>query len=177
MDWVLLWISKLRQYAGAAYNSIRKTLSFSSKSNVYADLQSRLITHEGMQHCVYKDSLGFYTIGVGRCVDERKTDGLSLDEALLLLRNDITRCANALAPFSWFVTLDKVRQDACVEMVFNLGLDGFLEFKRCITALTLKRFDDAAKELTNSKWATQVAKSRVNDIVYRIQYGKYLVSS
>jgi len=139
-----------------------------------AALQERLINHEGVKKNAYQDSLGFWTIGVGRCIDARKSEGLSLDEIMYLLRNDIDKATKQLTSCDWFVTLDKVRQDVCVEMVFNVGFNGFLGFKKTIAAITLHDFNLAAKCLADSKWATQVSPSRVRDVVYRMEYGKYL---
>ena len=44
---------------------------------------------EGIVLHVYDDSLGYSTIGYGRLVDRRKGGGISEDEALYLLKNDV----------------------------------------------------------------------------------------
>lgn len=136
-------------------------------------LENRLIKHEGSKKSVYKDSLGFFTIGVGRCVDERKELGLFDDEIIYLLRNDIKRAKDQLDVYLWFQGLDDVRQDACVEIVFNVGLQSFLGFKNTIQYLTVKNYDEAAKKLFLSKWTSQVGTARAQDVAYRIRYGKY----
>jgi lysozyme len=41
-------------------------------------------------------------------------------------------------------------------MIFNLGLSGFLNFKKMIAALGAGDYELASKEMLNSKWAKQV---------------------
>ena len=137
----------------------------------YQDLQERLVAHEGYKNKPYFDTKKKITIGVGRNLSDV---GLSEDEIIMLLRNDIERSVNQLKPYAWFTALDKVRQDACAEMVFNLGLKGFLGFSDAINAIALHEYKIAAAELKDSKWATQVAQSRVADVCYRIEFGRYL---
>ena len=74
----------------------------------------RLIFHEGLRLQPYKDTRGFTTIGVGRCVDtnpftkaELKAvgdwqHGITQNAALMLLRNDIDRCKKELAGLDFY---------------------------------------------------------------------------
>src|SRR5690606_20789398 len=74
-------------------------------------LAKELERDEGFVPHAYQDSLGFWTIGIGRVIDERKGGEISRDEALFLKRNDIARFKAALddkAP--WWRDLDPVRQ-------------------------------------------------------------------
>ena len=41
-------------------------------------------------------------------------------------------------------------------MAFNLGVDGLLGFRRMILAVDRGHYDQAAREMLNSKWARQV---------------------
>lgn len=43
-----------------------------------------------------------------------------------------------------------------IDMCFNLGLPGFLEFERMLAALNAGDYDRAAQEMLDSKWARQV---------------------
>lgn len=136
-------------------------------------LEQTLIEHEGMRQFAYKDTLGYLTIGCGRAIDERVKKGLSVDEIFYLLRNDISQCRKQLSAYGWYIALDRVRQDAIVELVFNLGLQGFLGFKDTIANLDKRDFSAAASCLKQSKWAAQVSPSRVNSICYRVRIGQY----
>lgn len=135
------------------------------------DLEKTILAHEGLRNHVYNDSLGIPTIGIGRNISP-SGPGLSDDECLYLLRNDIERVRKSLQPYDWYNKQDDVRKDAIVELVFNLGLDGFLKFKNTIKYLSNKDYRMAAYQLLNSKWATQV-HGRANNIADRIRTGRY----
>ena len=140
-------------------------------------MQSNLLDsikeHEGYSKYAYKDSLGYLTIGFGRCIDKIKGKGLTLSEALILLQNDIYECSRQLEPFVFYQQLDSVRKDVLVEMCFNMGIDSLLEFKNMINNLKNKNFQGASTEMRSSKWATQIGKERLYDLCYRMLYGRY----
>ena len=129
--------------------------------------------HEGVSKYAYEDHLGYVTIGVGRCLDPERGLGLSDDEIEYLLRNDIERCYSEVGVFSWFHDLDKVRQEAIVNMLFNLGLPTFLEFKKTLKFLAEGKYSQAAAEMLDSKWANQVG-DRANELAYMVETGQYL---
>ena len=99
--------------------------------------------------------------------------GLSVEEAELLLTNDLARCRNSLEIYGWFAALDLVRQDAIVELCFNMGLPRLFTFKKMIAALTDQDYTQARIELLDSRWAKQVQRERSHDLSFRIQFGRY----
>ena len=136
-------------------------------------LEKIILQHEGIEKHAYNDSLGFVTIGIGKCIDRRRGAGLTEDECLYLLRNDIERCKEQLSKYTWFTKQDEVRKDAIIELVFNLGISGFLKFKNTINMLACKDYVSASKALLDSKWAKQVGPNRSNNIADRIRLGRY----
>lgn len=136
-------------------------------------LMGRIVEHEGIRKSAYQDSLGYWTIGCGRLIDSRKSAGLSVDETFYLLRNDIANCKEQLKPYDWFKSQDEVRAGVLIELCFNLGLTGLLGFKKMIDALTRKNYPEAVKQLLDSRWVTQIGKSRIDDITYRLGVGRY----
>ena len=89
------------------------------------DLKSQLLREEGAESCAYQDSLGYWTIGVGRLIDSRKGGGLSNDEIDFLLENDIKRNYEAvLAALPWMEKLNDARQAVLIGMAFQMGLKG-----------------------------------------------------
>lgn len=138
------------------------------------NLVDLLIKHEGKVPYAYKDHLGYWTIGVGRLIDKDKGGRLSDDEIAYLLNNDIkNKSIECMAHIDFFKELDVVRQDALVNLCFNIGINGLLKFKNTLKALSEKRWDDAEKGLRDSRWATQVQKERVDDICHMIKTGEY----
>lgn len=120
-----------------------------------------LLEHEGVRLKPYRCTAGKLTIGVGRNLTDV---GLSEEEALLLLQNDITRARDRLEvnyPF-WF-ELTSLRQDVLIDMCFNLGLSGLLKFRRMKAELERGCYEDAAAEMLDSQWALQVGQ-RAKDL-------------
>lgn len=117
-------------------------------------LKDLLIKHEGIKGKVYADSEGVLTIGVGRNLEDV---GVSYDEAMLMLDNDIKRVLyDCWHEFPWFCELTEDRQNVVASMVFNLGLAGFKKFKRMIAAIEQEDWTEAACQMIDSKWAAQV---------------------
>lgn len=144
-------------------------------------LKDQLILHEGLKLKPYKCPANKWTIGVGRNLDDvglskdeqrkllgtfglnRKEvidalliRGISEEEALFLLDNDIKKCVDDVKKFPWFESLDPVRQKVIVDMRFNLGLAGLKKFRKMISHLEVGEYSNAAKEMKDSKWYWEV---------------------
>lgn len=132
------------------------------------ELKKYLIEHEGLRLKPYLDTVGKTTIGVGRNLTD---NGITEDEAMLLLEHDIAGARGSLRHFKWFNDLDYVRQDVLAELVFNIGYPRFLTFKKMIGALEEGDYTLAAYELLDSKWALQVGKNRSNNMHMRLRDG------
>jgi lysozyme len=120
-------------------------------------LQEKLIEHEGLRLKPYRCPAGKLTIGVGRNLDDV---GISKDEAMTLLANDIMRCmaiGHSIFGENWLM-LDEVRQEVIINMIFNLGEAGFRNFKKTIDYIRMGKYDKAGDEMLASKWAQQVPK-------------------
>lgn len=137
-------------------------------------LRQRITEHEGKKQFVYKDSLGYYTVGIGRCLDQRIDGaGLSDEEIQYLLSNDIAKAKAELQHYTWYQILDEVRRGVLIELCFNMGLSHLLTFKEMLVALSTLDYEDAAKELLDSLWAKQVGINRSQDLANRLRTGKY----
>jgi len=132
-------------------------------------LEEMLIRHEGKRSLPYECSAGKISVGVGRNLEDNP---LTDDEIMYLLRNDIARSETELNRYSWFRMMDDARRDACINLVFNLGLTRFRQFKRMIKAFEDRDYERAADELLNSKYAFQVGQ-RAKELSDIIRTGKY----
>lgn len=134
-------------------------------------LKRELQGDEGFRPFAYQDHLGFYTIGIGRLCDRRKIgSGLTEDEALYLLGNDIAkRWTDLKARLPWVVNLSDVRQRALMNMAFQMGVDGLLGFKNTLALIEAGKFEAAADNALKSKWASQTPEraQRVTDMIRR----------
>ncbi|MDD2650546.1 MAG: glycoside hydrolase family protein [Candidatus Cloacimonadales bacterium] len=118
-------------------------------------LKTQLIKHEGLMLKPYKCTAGALTIGVGRNLDAK---GISKAEATYLLENDIKDCIKQVKTHlsDIFYRLSENRQMVLVNMCFNLGINGLLQFKKTIALIRACEFEKASQEMLNSKWAKQV---------------------
>ena len=153
-------------------------------------LMQKLVAHEGMRLDVYKDTLGINTIGIGRNLDDRGitkdeldwmdypsieyvySDGITEADAMYLAQNDVQIVEEELLRAHPCVeNLDAVRQLVLVDMAFNLGVPRLSKFKKMWAAIHENKFDVAAKEMLDSRWATQV-KSRSTKLAHAMHHGE-----
>ena len=118
------------------------------------DFEQMLIRHEGLKLKPYHCTAGKLTIGVGRNIEDM---GITEDEAIYLLRNDVARFAAELAQAKPIVkTLDDVRYYVLLNMAFNLGINRLMKFEKMWEAIEDQRYTDAALEMQDSRWCEQV---------------------
>jgi lysozyme len=121
------------------------------------NLVRQLNGDEGRKPCAYQDHLGFWTIGIGRLVDDRKPGaGLRPKEMDYMLANDIEdRVQQLTTRLPWFINLDEARQGVLLNMSFQLGVDGLLAFKNTLALVRQGKYAEAADAMLQSKWAGQ----------------------
>jgi len=120
-----------------------------------------------MRNLPYVDSVGKITIGVGRNLTD---DGLSQAEIGMLLDNDLDAVIRDLQSFDWFIGLSDARQQALCDMRFNLGHEGFRQFRKMSHAIAVNDFATAASEMRNSQWAHQVG-ARATELAQMMEQG------
>lgn len=121
-------------------------------------LLTQITLHEGLRLKPYRCTAGKLTIGVGRNLDDR---GITREEAMFLLHNDLKECikdAELILGSEVWENLTEVRRRVVVDMRFNLGPAGLRSFKNTLQAVREGRYEDAAKGMLNSKWASQVGR-------------------
>lgn len=107
---------------------------------------------EGISYHPYEDTTGHLTIGFGRNLSDI---GITELEAEIMLDHDIADAKEMLFHvFPFFIT--EAKRNALVSMMFNLGYKNFITFKKMIEAVRNGNWDQAAKEMLDSKWAKQV---------------------
>ena len=146
-----------------------------------------LIMNEGYKKLVYRDTVGKATIGVGfnleRAGGREDIEALGLDyQAVLngelelsdqqiqsLLDADIEMAVQAAKRvLPGFDDLSQARAIVAVDMIFNLGEQGFRGFRNCIAAMQRGDWAQAALEIEDSRYAVQVPnRARRNIIAMR----------
>ena len=130
-------------------------VSINTSNGKVESLETMLMRHEGYRQFPYDDR-GGVAIGYGSNLSKR---GLSREEALYLMRNDIDRLRNALSKrVGAWSRLDQARRDVLVSLAYNLGLNGVFSFKRMMAAIEDENYKLAATEMYLSDWCEQVGK-------------------
>ena len=150
-----------------------------------------LIKHEGLKLQVYKDTLGIDTIGIGRNLEDRGISQEELDDldipnmdviyeygiteadAVYLAQNDVQIVEEELLRAHPCVDrLDSVRQLILMDMAFNMGVPRLCKFQKMWNAIHEEKYDVAAKEMLDSRWANQV-KSRATKLANAMHNGEF----
>lgn len=112
--------------------------------------------------------IGKITIGIGRNLSDV---GISEYEAMVLNTGDLRRTIRDLDnAFPWWRTMTDARQDALMNICFNIGLTRLRGFTKALTFLQAGRWDAAAAEFLDSKWAAQTGQ-RAQRIAKQIREG------
>ena len=109
--------------------------------------------HEGFRGMPYEDSRGFPTIGYGTKlpIDE--------EEAELLLKHRLDKMTAELKKeITYFDDLPNEIQAVLLDMLYNLGVNGLLRFKRMWKAVEHRDWERMALEMQNSRWYNQVGR-------------------
>ncbi len=121
----------------------------------YLDIvKTQLRADEGVRTNPYRDSVGKLSVGVGRNLDDV---GLRADEIALMLDNDVRQAeGDARFLFPAFDSLSDNRKAALINMSFNMGRARLSAFHNMIEAVNHDDFAEAADQMLQSRWATQV---------------------
>ena len=131
------------------------------------DLKARIKKHEGFRDVMYKDSLGFATIGYGHLIlpTDDFVDGKQYSKEVLdeVFDKDFQNALdNANKLMSGYELVDQAKEVIC-EMVFQLGIGGVSKFKNMWKALEEGDYYTASQEMLDSRWARQTPK-RAEDL-------------
>lgn len=114
---------------------------------------------EGKRAKPYRDTVGKLTAGIGRNLDDV---GLREDEMQLMLRNDVAAAAADLdRVMPWWRKMTDARQNALLNMCFNLGIGRLSGFAVTLGLLRKGEYEAASREVLRSKWAVQVGDRAV----------------
>lgn len=133
----------------------------------YEKLVTTLKRHEGTvrddngNHKLYQCPAGKWTIGWGYNIQD---NGLDDDVAEHLLRDMIRESNHKLSTFNWFLRLSERKQEALVNMHYQLGHSRFLLFRKMIAAFHKGDHKLAAAEMLDSKWARTDSPARAKEL-------------
>lgn len=137
--------------------------------NARAHAKASIRQHEGCKAVPYQDSLGVWTVGIGHKLSGQP---LTQDVINLIYEHDYAKAERDAAMLPAWGILDNVRRTVLVEMVFQLGAHGVLEFQKFLAALVQDDWQTAHDEMLDSKWARQTPE-RAQSLARIILTGKY----
>ena len=125
----------------------------------YDILLEQLKDFEGLELKAYKCTAGKTTIGLGRNLDDY---GITEEEAYYLAKNNINELEDELdRAIPWWRQLDDARQRALINLSYNVGTTTLLKFKKTLQYLEDGSYEEAAKEVLDSRWADQVGRRAI----------------
>ena len=128
----------------------------------YDDLKAGIKEHEGFRDQVYKDSLGFATIGYGHLVlpNDPYKEGVTYnkDDLEKVFDGDFNIAKDNADKLIGGISLTHQAKCVIIEMVFQLGVGGVSKFKNMWKALGEGDYQTASEEMLDSRWAKQTPK-------------------
>ena len=138
-------------------------------------LEEMLKRHEGWKLSPYSCPSGHKTIGAGHNIDAKglpddikayldKYGSITEDMAERLLEADIADARGSCRLlFPAFDSFTIARQNALIDMAFNLGGAGLQGFHKAVTAVNKGDWTEAAAQFKESSWYVQVKGRAVED--------------
>ena len=125
----------------------------------YDILLEQLKDFEGLELKAYQCTAGKTTIGLGRNLDDY---GITEEEAYYLAKNNINELEDEIdRAIPWWRQLDDARQRALINLSYNVGTTTLLKFKKTLQYLEDGSYEEAAKEVLDSRWADQVGRRAI----------------
>ena len=136
----------------------------------YEKIAERIRESEGLCFLPYKCPTGHLTIGYGHNLEH----GISKEVAEQMLREDIEQAIKQVKKnFVWWPKLTDARIFVLIDLVFNMGISKLLTFKKMLSALEAGKYETAAKELLNSRYAQQVGH-RAKENATMLKFGEWI---
>lgn len=144
-------------------------------------LEAQLALEEGAPARTYLDTKGILSGGIGHNLIDEPEPGydrigvqVSPETRSQWFRKDIEDAINDLnhhAP--WWHGLDDVRQNALLNLCFNMGWGGLSTFKNTLAAFAAKDYAQAANGFRHSQYANDVGPARSGRVCRMIETGQW----
>jgi len=137
----------------------------------------QLKLHEGFKPYPYKDSRGFWTIGIGHLIGDGSSKGefaqysesnpMPEGEVQRLFEEDYEKHARIAEQYPAYETMNETGKLALIDMTFNMG-DLRKGWPNTLKLLEEGKYEEAAQVIENSKYARQVG-NRAKTIASQIR--------
>ncbi len=138
-----------------------------------ASVRKSIENHEGRVAHAYQDHKGYWTIGIGHLIDERRGGKLPdhiIDELYNWDIEQVIKELDRAAPV--WREVHKGARAALIEMGFQMGLPSLMKFRKMWAALENGDFKEAHAEALNSKWGRDDTPDRAKAVAARFMEGQ-----
>lgn len=122
--------------------------------------------NEGFRDHIYKDTLGFDTIGYGFKVGSLSKDELELNGGIIepmskeaadkILKKKLAKLTSKIYDaIPWLNNSPKEVQEVVIEMAYQMGVGGVLKFKNTLNFIKENEYKNASSNMMKSLWAKQ----------------------
>ena len=136
------------------------------------ELVDQIKRQEGLRLEAYQDTLGNWSVGYGhtpafpgQTITEAEADSLLMQD-LAAAQTDL------LTAIPWCSSLSVPRYCVLWNMCFNMGIGHLLEFRLMLEAVRNANYPEAARQMLNSLWASQV-KERGVELAEQMETGHW----
>lgn len=157
-------------------------------------LRASIDQNESFEAKPYRDHLGLWTIGIGRCLETNPLIGaewsyllqkglikveITPEGAQVLRDGEINRAVNVLSSGRFWLTstwnqMSDARRNVLVEMVYQMGVERFAGFVDMIEAIRRRDWKRAALEGLDSKWAKVDTPNRAKKLMSQFERGEFV---
>jgi lysozyme len=132
-------------------------MSETTVAQVLAIATPQVTAAEGYRSVAYLDTRGVWTIGFGRTGPDvfRGVTTTLARETMLVNQKLAALCDDLSFHLPWWLNLSAPRAAVLLEMAYQLGVSGLLEFKQMLGAAQRGDFEAAANDDDLSAWAKQ----------------------
>ena len=134
----------------------------------FSKLKKRIKKHEGFRNRAYLDKLGNLTIGYGHLIRKsekfRFRNKLTKRKLIKIFEKDFNIAVGDFNKRYNKLKMSKETQEVLIEMIFQLGINRLMKFKKFNNYLKKNLFYLAALEMLDSLWYLQTPK-RVENLV------------
>ena len=144
--------------------------------SIEPELIQQVKRDEGLRLKAYWDPIGkVWTVGYGHTGPD-VTEGTvwTLAQAEAALAEDLNTAADEVdRAFPWAESMGVVRWSVLVNMAFNMGIERLSEFHMMLAAAQAGDFEEAAAQMLNSLWASQVG-DRATQLAQQMRTGEWV---
>ena len=137
------------------------------------EVKEHIKEEEGYRDTMYRDHLGFATIGYGHLVlpTDKFKEGVkySHKELLKILDYDFAIAKQDMESLTKDLDIVDGAKEILIHMLFQLGKPKVMKFKKMFEALTKKDYAGASNEMLDSLWAKKHTPARAERLARKMR--------